>query len=89
MYYGATRRNSALAGTVMNHTIDISSGGVVHIYTVGRSATAVVNGPFEIFSKVNGQAPTFLGCFEPKILAIKLARASSMQCCNKIFWSRL
>ena len=41
----------------------IIQGGVVHIYTVGRSATAVklkVNGEFEIFSKVNGQATTFL-----------------------------
>ena len=38
-------------------------GGVVHIYTVGRSVTAVklkVNSQFEIFSKVNGQATTFL-----------------------------
>ena len=37
--------------------------GVSHTYTVGRSATAVklkVNGQFEIFSKVNGQATTFL-----------------------------
>ena len=46
----------------------ISQGGVVHIYTVARSATAVklkVNGQFEIFSKINGQATTFLWCFEP------------------------
>ena len=38
-------------------------GGVAHIYTVDRSATAVklkVNGQFEIFSKVNSQATTFL-----------------------------
>ena len=38
-------------------------GGVAHTYIVGRSSTAVklkVNGQFEIFSKVNGQATTFL-----------------------------
>ena len=37
--------------------------GVLRTYTVGRSATAVklkVNGQFEIFSKVNSQATTFL-----------------------------
>ena len=76
----------------------VMQGGVAHIYTVGRSATAVklkVNGQFEIFSKVNGQATTFLDVLSQigqwssnQILAIKLARASSMQCCNKIFRSR-
>ena len=38
-------------------------GGDKYVYTVGRSATAVklkVNGQFEMFSKVNGQACTFL-----------------------------
>ena len=41
----------------------MNQGGVAHIYTVGRSATAVklnVNSQFEIFSKVNGQATAFL-----------------------------
>ena len=43
--------------------LDPIQGGVAHIYTVGISATAVklkVNGQFEIFSKVYGQATTFL-----------------------------
>ena len=34
----------------------------MHVYTVGRSMTAVklkVNGKFELFSKVSGQASTF------------------------------
>ena len=40
-------------------------GDVTHIYSVGRSVTAVqliqkVNGQFEMFSKVNGQASTFV-----------------------------
>ena len=45
--------------------------GVTHIYTVGRSATAVklkVNGQFE---KVNDQATAFLRCFEPNRSRIK------------------
>ena len=58
--------------------------GVVHMYTVGRSATAVklkVNGQFKIFSKVNGRATTFfdvlsqIGQWSSKMLSIKLARA--------------
>ena len=69
-------------------------GGVTHIYTVGRSATAVklkVNAQFKIFSKVNGQADVLsqIGQGSGKILAMKLARTRSMQCCNKNFWPRL
>ena len=51
---------------INNTGADKLQGGVAHIYTVSRSATAVklktikVNGQFEIFSKVNGQATTFL-----------------------------
>ena len=83
-------KTTIYAKTFIVNEMSHLQGGVAHIsYTMGRSATAVklrVNGQFEIFSKVskgrNGQGSS-------KILAIKLARASSMQCCNKIFWSRL
>ena len=40
-----------------------TQGGVMHIYTVGRSVIAVklkVNGQIEIFSKFNGQTTAFL-----------------------------
>ena len=70
----------------------------MHVYTVGRSAIALklkVNGKSEIFSKSTVKLQHFFdvlsrtGQGSSKILAIKLARACSMQCCNKNFRSRL